>query len=90
MKRMMVVSGVVGVIAGIAFLFTGMEKLFLTCFICMMAALVSWIEYEMELADKEIEMQIEEWNIQQEREHEVLVTKSAIRRELIKTWEEIA
>lgn len=90
MKKMLIISGLLGTVSGGIYLCTSWDKAFLMCFVCMMAALVCWIEYEMDLADQDIEMQIEEWMIEQEQEREMLITKTAIRRELIKVWEDIA
>ena len=90
MKKVLAVSAMIAAAAGFVYLCTGLTKVFMVCAVAMIAALISWIMYEMELADQEIEMQIEEWMLEQEREHEVLITKTAIRRELIKVWEEIA
>lgn len=90
MKKAIAVFAVIGITFGIIYCCTGIEKCFLSSAVAMIAALISWIMYEMDLADQEIEMQIEEWMLEQEREHEVLITKTAIRRELIKIWEEIA
>lgn len=90
MKKVLAVSAMIAAAAGFVYLCTGWTKVFMVCAVAMIAALISWIMYEMELADQEIEMQIEEWMLEQEREHEVLITKTAIRRELIKVWEEIA
>lgn len=90
MKKAIAVFAVIGITFGIIYLCTGIEKCFLSAAVALIAAFISWILYEMDLADQEIEMQIEEWMIEQEQEHEVLITKTAIRRELIKVWEEIA
>lgn len=90
MKKAIAVFAVIGITFGIIYILTGIEKCFLSAAVAMIAALISWILYEMDLADQEIEMQIEEWMLEQEQEHEVLITKTAIRRELIKVWEEIA
>lgn len=90
MKKVLAVSAMIAAAAGFVYLCTGLTKVFMVCAVAMIAALISWIMYEMELADQEIEMQIEEWMIEQEQEREVLITKTAIRRELIKVWEEIA
>lgn len=89
MKKAIAVFAVIGITFGIIYLCTGIEKCFLSAAVAMIAALISWILYELDLADHEIEMRIEEWMIEQEQDHEVLITKTAIRRELIKVWEEI-
>lgn len=75
---------------GLAFLKNGDPDWLFRMIGLLVFALALWLDYELHLADQEIEMQIQEWQIKQEREHEVLITKTAIRRELIKTWEKIA
>ena len=48
--------------------------------------LAAWIDYELYLADRVTDMQLREWQLKQDRRAEVLVTKTALRRELMRAW----
>lgn len=76
--------------SGLRFLATGSAVAFAVTIVLVIVGVVMFIEYEIELANRELDMRIEEWNIQQKCEAEIMMTKTAIRRELIRTWEEIA
>lgn len=91
MKKYLLPAILAGVLAsGLRFLATGSAAAFAVTIALVMIGTVMFIVNEIELANRELDMQIEEWNIRQEREAELLVTKTAIRRELIRVWEEIA
>lgn len=81
---------VAAMIPAFGFIATGNPDCFCLTVVLFCIGLLCWIDYEMSLADKEIDMQIEEWNVKQEREKEIIMTKTAIRRELIDQWEKIS
>lgn len=97
MKKLLIISGLLGTISGGIYLCTSWGQAFLACFVCMMAALVCWIEYEMDLADQEIEMHYKEWELENQPDGmKLILTTTSIERaqkmreDLIETWKEIA
>lgn len=68
------------------FLETGNPDSF--CWACVLSVLTlaAWLDHELELAAKVTDMELEEWQLEQDRRAEVLVTKTALRRELMRAW----
>lgn len=81
---------VAAMIPAFGYIATGNPECFCFAVILFCVGLLCWIDAEMQLADKEIDMQIEEWAVKQEREKEIIMTKTAIRRELVEQWEKIS
>ena len=96
MKKAISVFAVIGITFGIIYLCTGIEKCFLSAAVAMVAALVCWIGYEMDLADQEIEMHYREWGLENKQDGmKMILTTTSIERaqkmreELIEMWKEI-
>lgn len=99
MKKAIAAFAVIGITFGIIYLCTGIEKCFLSAAVAMIAALSSWIEYEMDLAEQEIEMHYREWKLENQNQQDgmklILTTTSIervqkMREDLIEMWKEIA
>lgn len=96
MKKVLAVSAMIAAAAGFVYLCTGITKVFMVCAVAMMAALVCWIEYEMDLADQEIEMHYREWGLENQQDGmKLILTTTSIERvqkmreDLIEMWKEI-
>lgn len=97
MKKAIAVFAVIGITFGIIYCCTGIEKCFLSSAVAMIAALISWIMYEMDLADQEIEMHYREWGLENQQDGmKLILTTTSIERvqkmreDLIEMWKEIA
>lgn len=97
MKKAIAVFAVIGITFGIIYLCTGIEKCFLSAAVAMIAALICWILYEMDLADQEIEMHYREWELENKQGGmKLILTTTSIERaqkmreDLIEMWKEIA
>ncbi|MBE6825876.1 MAG: hypothetical protein E7511_03200 [Ruminococcus sp.] len=73
-------------IPAVHFLMTSSPDSF--CWACVLGVitLAAWIDYELYLADRVTDMQLREWQLKQDRRAEVLVTMTALRRELMRAW----
>ena len=91
-KRILFLALAAPMIPALHFLVTGSGDSFCAAIILDTIALALWADYELHLKNEEMEYYIREWGLEEERkarkESELLLTKTAIRRELVKQWME--
>lgn len=91
-KRILFLALAAPMIPALHFLVTGSGDSFCAAIILGAIALALWADYELHLKNEEMEYYIREWGLEEARksreECELLVTRTAIRRELVKQWME--
>ncbi|MBE6826362.1 MAG: hypothetical protein E7511_05715 [Ruminococcus sp.] len=85
-KMITILLSLTACIPAVHFLVTSSPDSFcLTCILALIAFAL-WLDHELYLADRVTDMQLREWQLEQDRRAEVLVTKTALRRELMRAW----
>ena len=90
MKPLLTIS-LLTLLPAVHFLATGNPDSFCAAFCLAVLGLALWLAYEMELHARELDRQLDEWELEQKREQAftIMMNKRVIRRELISEWEKI-
>ncbi len=90
MKPLLTIS-LLALLPAVHFLETGNPDSFYVAFVLVVFSVALWMGYEMELHARELDRQLDSWELEQKREQafQIILNKRIVRRELISEWEKI-